>query len=110
MRMARVGEFQELVLMAIIVLQDEAHGNEIQRELEDRLKERISVGAVQTALKRMEQKGLVTSEWGEATQKRGGKRKLIYAATPYAHQVLRDMKDVRIGFWEAIANLGTSHG
>ncbi len=108
MKKNRLGEFQELILMAVIVLQEEAYGNEIQRELEERLDERISVGAVQTGLKRMEEKGFLTSEWGEATQRRGGKRKRIYTATPYAQQVLQEMKDVRASFWEAMPRLGTS--
>ena len=91
--------------MAIIVLQDEAYGNMIQRELEERLEDRLSTGAIQTALKRMEDKGFLTSRWGEATQKRGGKRKRIYKATPYAHQVLQDMKDVRSKLWQAMPQL-----
>ncbi len=102
MKKNRVGEFQELILMAIIVLQQEAYGNSIQRELEERLGESISIGAIQTALKRMEVKGLVTSVWGDASSVRGGKRKRLYQATPFAEQVLRDMQDVRSKFWQAM--------
>lgn len=108
MKKTKLGEFQELILMTVIVLQDEAYGNEIQRDLEERLKERLSTGAIQTALKRMEEKGFLTSEWGEATQKRGGKRKRIYSATPYAHQVLNEMKDIRSKLWEAMPQLQPS--
>ena len=108
MKKNRLGEFQELVLMAVIVLQEDAYGNGIQRELEDRLNERLSVGAIQTALKRMEEKGFLTSQWGEATPSRGGKRKRIYSATPYAQQVLREMKDIRASLWEAMPQLGTT--
>jgi PadR family transcriptional regulator PadR len=109
MENTRLGEFQELVLMAVIVLQADAFGNEIQRDLEVRLKERLSIGAIQTALKRMEEKGLLTSQWGESTQKRGGKRKRIYAATPYGHQALQEIKDIRSQLWSAMPNLGTSN-
>ncbi|MEM9327985.1 MAG: PadR family transcriptional regulator [Bacteroidota bacterium] len=108
MKKNRLGEFQELVLMAVVVLQDQAYGNEIQRELEERLNETLSTGAIQTALKRMEEKGFVTSVWGEATQVRGGKRKRIYSATTYGEQVLQEMRDVRSRLWEAMPNLGTS--
>ncbi len=66
------------------------------------------MGAIQTALKRMEEKGFLTSEWGEATQKRGGKRKRIYTATPHAMQVLNRMKDVRTKLWNAMLKLRTS--
>ncbi len=109
MKKTRLGEFQELILMTVIVLKEKAYGNEIQRELEERLNERLSVGAIQTALKRMEEKGFLTSKWGEATQKRGGKRKRIYSATPYAHQVLQEMKDIRARLWEAMPQLHTNN-
>ncbi|MCR9253359.1 MAG: PadR family transcriptional regulator [bacterium] len=109
MKKTRLGEFQELILMAVIVLGENAYGNEIQRELEGRLDERLSTGAIQTALKRMEDKGLVKSEWGEATQKRGGKRKRIYSATPVAHKALHEMKDIRSQLWDAMPKLGINN-
>lgn len=94
--------------MTVVVLQEEAYGMEIQRNLEERLNERLSVGAIQTALKRMVEKGFLTSEFGEATQRRGGKRKRIYKATPYAHRILRDMRDIRTQLWKAMPDLGIS--
>tara|TARA_A100000171_G_scaffold26719_2_gene24904 strand:- start:195 stop:521 length:327 start_codon:yes stop_codon:yes gene_type:complete len=108
MKKTKLGEFEELVLMTVVVLQAEAYGVEIKRELEDRLKEKLSVGSIQSALKRMEEKGFLTSEFGEATQKRGGKRKRIYSATPYAHRVLEEMKDIRTQLWSAMPNIATN--
>lgn len=108
MKKTRLGEFEELVLLTVIVLQEEAYGVEIKRELEERLGERLSVGSIQSALKRMEDKGFLTSSFGEATQKRGGKRKRIYAATNAAHQTLREIKDVRSGLWGTIQTISPS--
>ena len=105
MKKTKLGEFEELVLLTLAVLQEEAYGVEIKRELEERLRERLSVGSIQSALKRMEQKGFLTSEFGEATRKRGGKRKRIYSATPYAHKILAEMKDIRAGLWASIPQL-----
>ncbi len=105
MKKTKLGEFEELVLLAVVALQERAYGVEIKRDLETRLGESLSVGSIQSALKRMEEKGFLTSEFGEATQKRGGKRKRIYSATPYAHRVLSDMKDIRAGLWSSITNL-----
>lgn len=105
MKKNRLGEFQELILMAIILLREQAYGNEIQRELESRLNERLSMGAIQTALKRMEDKDLLTSEWGEATPIRGGKRRKYYTPTPYARRVLEEMTQVRSQMWQSISNL-----
>lgn len=105
MKKTKLGEFEELVLLTVAALQKDAYGVEIKRELESRLKERLSVGSIQSALKRMEGKGFLTSEFGEATQKRGGKRKRIYTTTSHAHRVLADMKEVRAQLWEAIPKL-----
>lgn len=107
MKKTKLGEFEEMVLLAVILLKEEAYGVEIKRELESRLKERLSVGSIQSALKRMEEKGFLNSEFGEATNKRGGKRKRIYTATPHAHKVLREIKQIRAGFWENISLEGS---
>ena len=105
MKKTKLGEFEELVLLTVATLQQEAYGVEIKRELEARLKEKLSVGSTQSALKRMEEKGFLTSEFGEATQMRGGKRKRIYTTTSYAHKVLAEMKDIRTGLWESMPKL-----
>jgi PadR family transcriptional regulator, regulatory protein PadR len=108
MKKTKLGEFEELVLLTVATLQEDAYGVEIKRELESRLKEKLSVGSIQSALKRMEEKGFLTSEFGEATQKRGGKRKRIYSATAYAHRTLAELKDIRADLWKSISNLAPS--
>lgn len=105
MKKTKLGEFEELVLLTVAALQEDAYGVEIKRELETRLNEKLSVGSIQSALKRMEEKGFLTSAFGEATQKRGGKRKRIYSATPYAHKILKEMKEIRAGLWNSIPKL-----
>ena len=105
MKITKLGEFEELVLLTVIVLQEEAYGVAIKSELEKRLESKLSVGSIQSALKRMEEKGFLNSEFGEATQKRGGKRKRIYSATPYAHRVLTEMKEARTKLWDSISGL-----
>ena len=95
MKKTKLGEFEELVLLTVAALQKDAYGVEIKRELEDRLKDKLSVGSIQSALKRMEEKGFLISEFGDATMKRGGKRKRIYTTTSYAHKVLSEMKEIR---------------
>src|SRR6267154_5584425 len=102
MKITKLGEFEELVLLTVAALQKEAYGVEIKRELEDRLKQKLSVGSIQSSLKRMEEKGFLTSQFGEATQKRGGKRKRIYATTSHARKVLQEMKEIRAALWSSI--------
>lgn len=108
MKKTKLGEFEELVLLTVATLQEEAYGVEIKRELESRLKDKLSVGSIQSALKRMEEKGFLTSEFGEATQKRGGKRKRIYSTTSYAHRTLAELKDIRADLWSAMPKLAPS--
>lgn len=105
MKKTKLGEFEELVLLTVIALRKDAYGVEIKRELEDRLNHKLSVGSIQSALKRMEQKGCLTSQFGEPTQKRGGKRKRIYSATPHAYRVLAELKSIRSELWKAIPRL-----
>ena len=108
MKKTRLGEFEEMVLMTVIVLDEDAYGVEIKRELEERLDQSISVGSIQSSLKRMEDKGFLTSHLGEATQKRGGKRKRIYSATPLAEKTLNELKSIRNQFWNSMPNLSAS--
>lgn len=92
-------------MLTVAVLREEAYGVEIKRELERRMRQRLSVGSVQSALKRLEDKGFLKSQLGEATQKRGGKRKRIYTITRYAEKVLAELKEIRAGLWESIPQL-----
>ncbi|MGB3467683.1 MAG: helix-turn-helix transcriptional regulator [Cyclobacteriaceae bacterium] len=103
MKKTKLGEFEEFVLLTVVLLKDRAYGVEIKKELEKRLSQTLSVGSIQSALKRMEEKGFLDSAFGEATNKRGGKRKRIYTATPMAHGVLKEMREIREGLWANIS-------
>jgi PadR family transcriptional regulator PadR len=105
MRKTKLGEFEEFVLLTVASLQRDAYGVEIKRTLEQSMKTKLSVGSIQSALKRMEEKGFLTSEFGEASQIRGGKRKRIYSTTSYAYRVLSEMKEIRAGLWNTIPAL-----
>lgn len=102
MSKSSLGEFEEIVLLTVAVLHEEAYGVAIIKEIKDRLKRGVSVGATQTALRRMEQKGFLTSTFGEATKVRGGKRKKYFRITPYGLKVLREAKEARQQLWTAI--------
>lgn len=97
-----LGEFEEIVLLTVAILNGEAYGVSIIEEIEDRLERNVSLGAIQTVLKRLEDKDLVKSEFGEATKVRGGKRKRYYKITAGGRQVLSQTKDQRISLWNAI--------
>ncbi len=98
----RLGEFEEIVLLTVAILEGEAYGVSIVEEIETRLSRAVSLGAMQTVLKRLEEKSLVKSEFGEATKVRGGKRKRLYEITLSGKQLLEQTKAQRISLWNAI--------
>lgn len=97
-----LGEFEEIVLLTVAILEGKAYGVSIIAEIESRLKRSVSLGALQTVLKRLEEKGLAKSEFGEATKIRGGKRKRFYEITSGGRQVLSETKEQRNSLWNAI--------
>lgn len=105
MSVYHLGEFEEIVLLTVGILNGEAYGVSIIEEIESRLNRPVALGSVQTALKRMEEKGMVTSAFGEATKIRGGKRKRYYSITAKGHRALKDSKEKRNLLWEAIPKI-----
>ena len=73
-----LGSFEELILLALLRLGPDAYGLAVRREVEERTGRDVSTGALYTALKRLEQRGLVSSQVGEPTAERGGRRKKHY--------------------------------
>ena len=102
MAMYRLGEFEEIVLLTVALLNGEAYGVSIIREIESRIDRNVSLGAIQTVLKRLEEKDLVSSSFGEATQVRGGKRKRYYVITGAGKKLLHHTKMQRSLLWNAI--------
>ncbi len=83
-----LGEFEQLLLFALLRAGDDAHGVALRREIEQRTGRDVSAGAVYTALERLEARGLVRSAWGQPTAERGGKRKRLYRIEPLGVRVL----------------------
>ncbi|GAB5527683.1 MAG: hypothetical protein Roseis2KO_55550 [Roseivirga sp.] len=100
-----LGEFEEIVMLTVAILHGQAYGVAIIEEMETRLNRSVSIGALQTVLKRLEEKGYLESEMGEATKMRGGKRKRYFKVTHMGKEVLKQAKDQRLGLWDAIPDL-----
>ncbi|MEM7414884.1 MAG: helix-turn-helix transcriptional regulator [Gemmatimonadota bacterium] len=77
-----LGEFEQLILFALVELEDEAYGAAIGRAIEARTGRSVSAGAIYTALDRLASRGLVTSWVGEPTGERGGRRRKYYGLEP----------------------------
>ena len=84
-----LGEFEQLVLLAVLRLGRDAYGASISIEIETRSGRDVSVAAVHTTLSRLEQKGLTRSRLGDPTPQRGGKRKRLYEVTPVGVRALQ---------------------
>ncbi|MGM9506733.1 PadR family transcriptional regulator [Larkinella sp. GY13] len=99
-----LGEFEELVLLTVAVLDGSAYGVTIAAELKQRTDRVISLSGVHIALYRLEEKGFVSSELGGATAARGGRRKRLFGITAAGKQTLSEMRQVRNDLWESIPN------
>lgn len=84
-----LGEFEKLVMLAVLHLGDDAYGATIIRELEERTGRATSAGAVYVALRRLEKKGLVTSRLGSPTPRRGGRPKRFFSVHADGVEALR---------------------
>src|SRR5262245_36971783 len=98
----RLGEFEEFTLLAVRTLDETAYAVPVQQYLEQTINRRVSLGAVYSALGRLEQKGLIRSALGEPTSERGGKRKRELAVTALGMRTLRELRTVRDGIWRAL--------
>jgi PadR family transcriptional regulator len=98
----RLTELEELALLIVAALGQDAYGVAVQRRLERDAARRIALGAVYAALDRLERKGYVTSEFGDATPQRGGRRKRMFTATPAGIRALRSARRTRDRLWQII--------
>lgn len=100
-----LGEFEELILTIVGILQDDAYGNAIVTEIKERVGRDVNLSAVHVTLYRLEDKGFVKSSMGGATNERGGRRKRIFSITNAGLAVLRAMKESRTELWKLIPQL-----
>ncbi len=100
-----LGEFEELVLTMVGILQEEAYGNAIVNEIKDRVGRTCNLSAVHVTLYRLEDKGYVKSNMGGATNARGGRRKRIFTITNAGLAMLRAMKEQQMQLWKLIPQL-----
>lgn len=103
MRRSDLGEFEELVLLAVAVLTPEAYSVVVAEELEQQTGRTVTTGAVHAALQRLEDKGFVNSQLGGATPERGGRRKRLFTVTIAGSRMIHEVREVRNRLWDRIA-------
>ncbi len=106
MKSTDLGAFEEIVLIAIGILGDNAYGVTINEEIEKHTRHRPSVGSLHAALYRLENKGFVESSESGATAQRGGRRKRFYTITMLGKEKLLNAHELRNNMLKLIPNLG----
>lgn len=102
MEKLQIGEFEEIVLLTVGILDGNAYGVTIRDEIESRLTRVVSVGALQTTLRRLEKKGMLEAKHGESNKSRGGRPKLFFTMTPLGKKTLEHVRGTRDQLWNAL--------
>ncbi|MEM7511945.1 MAG: PadR family transcriptional regulator [Bacteroidota bacterium] len=95
----RLGEFEETTLLLVGILGSEAYAFNLAKEFQEKLSRTVSIGAIHSTLKRLEKKGIVKSEIGGPTAKRGGRRRRIFSITAEGQRVLLASRDTKLSLW-----------
>lgn len=103
MKRTFLGEFEELVLLTVAVLGEDAYGVPITQELENKTGRIVGFSTVHTTLQRLEEKGYLSSRMGGATAERGGRRKRFFTITAFGRKALLEVKQVREDLWSALS-------
>ena len=105
MKGTNLGEFEELVLLTIAALMDGAYSVAICDELSEQTGRKVRLGVVHAVLNRLETKGLINSQLGEATKVRGGKRKRFYSITSGGKAAILRAREIRDQLWNRIPDI-----
>ena len=108
MERIHLGEFEELVLLLVAVLDGEAYGVAVMENLKEQAGRSVNISAVHAALRRLEGKGFVKSSWSEATAERGGRRKRLFTITKAGRTALDHVRDTRNRLWGQIPGLSSN--
>ncbi|MCB0837991.1 MAG: helix-turn-helix transcriptional regulator [Bacteroidetes bacterium] len=103
-----LGEFEELILLLVGVLYDDAYAVAIKAELATQLGRNVNISAIHSALRRLEEKGFARSEMGEPTTKRGGRRKRLFSLTQSGKIALDENRTIRNQLWQQIPDISFS--
>lgn len=95
MKGTNLGEFEELVLLTVGILYDNAYSVAIQHELNRQTNRKVSISSVHAAVYRLEEKGLLNSRMGEMSSERGGKRKRIFTISKAGKVALEKASELR---------------
>jgi DNA-binding PadR family transcriptional regulator len=102
---SRLGEFEEVLLLLVGILGEDAYAFKIENEYAIQTGRSSSIGAVHSTLNRLEKKGYLDSHMGDPSARRGGRRKRIYKITALGHRVLSDNRNLKLALWNQFPGL-----
>jgi DNA-binding PadR family transcriptional regulator len=102
MKRIYLGEFEEIVLLVVGLLKQDAYGVKITHEIIDQTKRDVRLNQVHASLQRLEEKGMIRSKMGDPTPERGGRRKRIFTITALGRQTLNEMHEVHTQLWSQL--------
>lgn len=102
-----LGELEELLLLLVSALEEEAYGVNIRKEMARQSGRNLTLSTIHITLHRLEGKGFLKSKMGEASPVRGGKRKRIFRITAYGLRMLAETRELREKLWTAMPQVAT---
>ena len=105
MKRVTIGEFEELCLLIVGVLHEDAYGVSVQDEVKSRTGRNVTISSIHSTLVRLEKKGFLKSYMGGANEIRGGRTKRIFEMTSAGKQVVKEARELRNQLWTDIPNL-----
>lgn len=106
-RREHLGEFEQIVLLAVLRLDEDAYGVPIRSEIEKRTGRSLTVGALYRTLDRLETKGYLSSSFSDPTPERGGRSKRYFSVRPLGLRTLQASRDALAAMWEGLEPLVT---
>jgi PadR family transcriptional regulator PadR len=97
-----LGEFEQIVLLAVVRLAEDAYGVPIRREIEKRAGRKVTVGALYSTLDRLEAKGYLCSWFAEPTAERGGRSRRYFRVEQPGTEALARAKDMLDRMWKGV--------
>jgi DNA-binding PadR family transcriptional regulator len=97
-----LGEFEQIVLLAIVRLKDHAYGVSIRTEIEKRMQRSVSIGALYSTLDRLEAKGFVSSFFSDPKPERGGRARRYFQVEPRGVKALERTRETFITMWDGV--------
>jgi len=105
-----LGEFEQIVLLAVLRLGENAYGVPVRREIEKRTQRSLTVGALYRTLDRLEEKGCVASWFSDPVPERGGRSKRYFRVEPLGVRALQQSRQELAAMWEGVELPKAMHG